>query len=155
MIKFAEMSRGQRVEWLFAHGVCNPDPDNGNLVKLMWGLMDDAVRDAIEDENKKKHWDYMDAVVSACDKFQRASSGVLHLDADKDDVNHPAHYTYGNIEVIDYIEDKGFPYHLGNAVKYISRAGRKDPEKTVEDLQKAAWYIERYITLIQEADAED
>ena len=66
-----------------------------------------------------------------------------------DNVNHPAHYTDGMIEVIDYIEDKGFPYHLGNAIKYISRAGKKDPEKTIEDLQKAVWYIERYIGLLQ------
>lgn len=66
-----------------------------------------------------------------------------------DAVEHPAHYTSGKIEVIDYIEDQNFPYHLGNAIKYISRAGKKDPEKTVEDLQKAVWYINRYIDLLQ------
>ena len=66
-----------------------------------------------------------------------------------DNVNHPSHYTDGNIEVIDYIEDKGFGYHLGNAIKYISRAGKKDPKKTAEDLRKAVWYIERYIGLIE------
>ena len=38
-------------------------------------------------------------------------------------VNHPSHYTDGNIEVIDFIEDKNLSYHLDNAVKYISRAG--------------------------------
>ena len=63
-------------------------------------------------------------------------------------VNHPSHYTDG-IEVIDYIESKQFPYHLGNAVKYISCAGKKDPEKTVEDLNKAVWYINRYIELLK------
>lgn len=66
-----------------------------------------------------------------------------------DNVNYPTHYTDGKIEVIDFIEDKGFPYHLGNAVKYISRAGKKDKTKTVEDLQKAIWYINRYIKLIE------
>ena len=40
------------------------------------------------------------------------------------------------------------PYHLGNAVKYIARAGRKDPAKTEEDLRKAIWYINRYITFL-------
>jgi len=65
-----------------------------------------------------------------------------------DPVNHPAHYTTGKIEVIDYIEDQKLPYHLGNAVKYIRRAGKKDKDKTVEDLRKAVWYIERYIGLI-------
>ena len=65
-----------------------------------------------------------------------------------DNVNHPAHYTYGSIEVIDVIEGLELPYHLGNAVKYIARAGRKDPAKTEEDLRKAIWYINRYITFL-------
>ena len=69
-----------------------------------------------------------------------------------DNVNHPSHYTNGNIEVIDFIEDKNLPYHLGNAVKYISRAGKKDPEKTAEDLQKAVWYLKRYIELLNKPE---
>lgn len=63
-----------------------------------------------------------------------------------DVVNHPAHYTDGKIEVIDFIEDKGLNFHRGNAVKYIARAGKKDPEKEVEDLRKAVWYLNREIT---------
>lgn len=70
-----------------------------------------------------------------------------------DNVNHPAHYTDGNIEVIDFIEDKQLGYHLGNAVKYIARAGKKDPDKYVEDLQKAAWYIAREIDRYNEEQA--
>lgn len=72
-----------------------------------------------------------------------------------DPVNHPAHYTSGKIEVIDYIEDQKLPYHLGNAVKYISRAGKKDKDKTVEDLKKAVWYIQRYIGLISTWNTSD
>lgn len=64
---------------------------------------------------------------------------------DGDPVASPSHYTRGSIETIDYIEDKSLGYHLGNAVKYVSRAGHKDPDKTVEDLRKAVWYIEREI----------
>jgi hypothetical protein len=63
-----------------------------------------------------------------------------------DPVNRPAHYTDGKIEVIDFIEDKKLGFHLGNAVKYISRAGKKDPNKTIEDLEKAKWYLEREIS---------
>ena len=66
-----------------------------------------------------------------------------------DAVNHPSHYTDGGIETIDFIEAKKMPYHLGNAVKYISRAGKKDQNKTIEDLQKAVWYIERYIKVLE------
>ena len=69
---------------------------------------------------------------------------------DSDSVNHPKHYTDGKIEVIEYIEDKKLGFCLGNAVKYISRAGKKDPYKEVEDLMKAVWYIKRRITEIKE-----
>ena len=66
-----------------------------------------------------------------------------------DPVEHPKHYTTGKIECIDYIEDKELGFHLGNAVKYITRAGKKDPAKTVEDLEKAVWYIQRKIELLK------
>lgn len=60
-----------------------------------------------------------------------------------DPVNHPAHYTDGKYETIEFIERHGFSFHEGNAIKYISRAGKKDPGKTIEDLEKALWYIKR------------
>ena len=58
-------------------------------------------------------------------------------------VNHPQHYNQGKIEVIEYIEDKGFNFNLGNAIKYISRCEFKGKKK--EDLQKAIWYLQREI----------
>lgn len=67
-------------------------------------------------------------------------------------VNHPAHYTSGKIEVIDFIEDKELNFNLGNVVKYVSRCGRKKSSgksmdaKALEDLKKARWYIDREIT---------
>lgn len=72
-----------------------------------------------------------------------------------DMVNHPAHYTDGKIEVIDFIEDKKLNYHRGNALKYLCRAGKKDPEKEVEDLQKAAWYINRDIQRLEAQKQRD
>lgn len=65
-------------------------------------------------------------------------------------VDHPAYYNTGKIEVIDYILDKNLDFCLGNAVKYISRAGKKDPAKTIEDLKKALWYINKYIEILEE-----
>ena len=68
-----------------------------------------------------------------------------------DSINHPAHYNTGKIEVIDFIEDQQLGFHLGNAVKYICRAGRKNSDATsvelseISDLKKAVWYIQRYI----------
>lgn len=72
---------------------------------------------------------------------------------ESDLANRPAHYTDGKIEVIDFIEDKKLGFCLGNAIKYISRAGKKDPTKEVEDLKKAKWYIERRIKELKEGIA--
>lgn len=60
-------------------------------------------------------------------------------------VNHPKHYNMGNIEVIDAIDDWGLGFCDGNVVKYVARAGHKDPAKELEVLQKAAWYLDHYI----------
>ena len=54
----------------------------------------------------------------------------------------PAHYTRGSIEVWDFIRDQQLNYHLGNAIKYICRAGFKSPDTKVEDLKKAIHYLE-------------
>jgi hypothetical protein len=62
-----------------------------------------------------------------------------------DPVNNPSHYTDGNIEVIDFIEDKNFNFNLGNSVKYIARAGKKNPDTLIQDLEKAQWYLNREI----------
>ena len=64
-----------------------------------------------------------------------------------DPVNHPSHYTDGQYEVIDFIEatSNERSFYIGNAIKYISRAGKKDPSKKSEDLEKAVWYLERYL----------
>lgn len=72
-----------------------------------------------------------------------------------DNVNHPSHYCDGKIEVIDFIEDKNLNYHLGNVIKYVSRAGKKCPDKEIEDLKKARWYLDRYIEKLEEENEED
>lgn len=61
-----------------------------------------------------------------------------------DMVNHPPHYKAGGIETIDFIEAKNLGYHLGNVVKYVSRADLKGAK--LEDLQKAKWYLDRAIS---------
>ena len=67
----------------------------------------------------------------------------MYGNIEHDAVNHPSHYTRGKIEVIDFIEDQQLPYHLGNVIKYIARAGYKGDK--LEDLKKARWYLDRYI----------
>jgi hypothetical protein len=68
---------------------------------------------------------------------------IAMIEPQPDPVNHPYHYKVGGIETIDFIEAKGLTYHLGNAVKYISRADHKGNRK--QDLEKAKWYIDRAI----------
>lgn len=62
-----------------------------------------------------------------------------------DRVDHPPHYNAGKIEVIDFIEDQGLGFHIGNVVKYVARAGKKEGLNEIEDLKKARWYLDRYI----------
>ena len=63
----------------------------------------------------------------------------------QESVDHPAHYGGADnpYEAIKVIESWGLGFHLGNAVKYISRAGKKG--NAVEDLEKARWYLDREI----------
>ena len=61
-----------------------------------------------------------------------------------DVINHPQHYTAGRYETITGIEYNRLGYHLGNAFKYISRAGLKSKDTKIQDLKKALWYLRRY-----------
>ena len=72
-----------------------------------------------------------------------------------DPVNRPSHYTDGKFDVIDYIEDKDLGFCLGNAIKYIIRAGKKDQRKEVENLLKAIWYISRKIEQISKEKRDE
>lgn len=61
---------------------------------------------------------------------------------DNDNVKHPSHYTRGKIEVIDFIQDQQLNFACGSIVKYVCRAGYKDVNKHIEDLEKAKQYID-------------
>ena len=65
----------------------------------------------------------------------------------EDNINHPNHYMLGKFEVIDVIEALLLnpDYHIGCAIKYITRAGKKVKSKELEDLQKAQWYLKRIL----------
>lgn len=80
-----------------------------------------------------------------CQYWEGYIDEVKEVTKENDPVNHPKHYTDGRIEVIEYIEDKKLGFCLGNAIKYISRAGKKEKDKEIQDLRKSIWYIERRI----------
>lgn len=65
-----------------------------------------------------------------------------------DSVHNPPHYKSGGIEVIDVIEAFELNFRLANVIKYVLRAGRKGD--ALEDLQKAAWYLDREIDKLED-----
>ena len=69
---------------------------------------------------------------------------------DNDPVTNPSHYTFGKFEVIDVINDWKLAFNLGNTVKYIARAGKKDPEKHIQDLEKARFYLDYEIRRLRD-----
>ena len=77
------------------------------------------------------------------DMYRWVRTSMLEPVVETDMVNHPPHYTSGGIETIDFIEAKGLNYHLGQVIKYVSRAGKKGD--ALQDLQKARWYLDREI----------
>lgn len=83
------------------------------------------------------------AVEPVAQTIEEPEVKVVEVPKNEDVINHPSHYTRGKIEVIDFIEDQQLPYHLGNVIKYIARAGYKGDK--LEDLKKARWYLDRYI----------
>lgn len=69
--------------------------------------------------------------------------------AENDPIHRPAHYANTQIEVANFIADRELDYFLGCVVKYVSRAGKKDSDKELEDLQKAQAYLGMKIRLLQ------
>ena len=83
------------------------------------------------------------------DRFEHPVLGEERTPS-SDNVSHPPHYAVGwsnGAEVIDLTEHLSFC--SGNVVKYVCRAGRKDPDKYVEDLYKARWYLDREIKRVK------
>jgi hypothetical protein len=106
----------------------------------------------------EKYWDKMEMrfngkpktrMMSAIEET-KAAMDALGIDTKSDNVNHPPHYRAGGFETIDFIEAKDLNYRLGNVVKYVSRAGKKDTDP-IEDLKKAAWYLQREIAARERA----
>lgn len=95
------------------------------------------MKKVLDELDKTKEEEKANSLVS--DWFDRAYEKYQ-----ADLVNHPAHYKAGGIETIDFIEAKDLNYRLGNVVKYVSRAGKKDSDP-IQDLEKAAWYLQREI----------
>lgn len=71
-----------------------------------------------------------------------------------DVVEHPKHYQSDcGLEAINVIEAFKLNFHLGNAIKYILRAGKKDNE--IQDLRKAMWYLKRHLSTLEQTNGQE
>jgi len=94
-----------------------------------------AKKEGLVKKKKKKSSSIIKAVKETTAEIQKVKA---------DPVNSPPHYKAGGFETIDFIEAKDLNYRLGNVIKYVSRAGKKDSDPLV-DLKKARWYLDREI----------
>lgn len=77
------------------------------------------------------------------------SLSLKKKEANQDEVNHPKHYISdpSGIECIQIVRHRNF--NIGNAIKYLWRAGLKDGNSDIQDLQKAVWYIQDEIERLE------
>ena len=129
--------------------------------KAMEILNDAFFKNKAEDERYRKGW--CDAFMTVENSFSEAfreeieAAAAAHptvdtktlTTAEHDSVNHPSYYCDGGIETLDYILAKRLNFLLGQVVKYVTRAGKKDPDKHLEDLRKAQFYLNREIRRLE------
>ena len=71
-----------------------------------------------------------------------------------DNIKHPAHYCFSKYHPIDVIRAWRLNFNLGNVIKYIARAGRKEDNSMIQDLEKAKEYLEHEINALKEEASE-
>ncbi|MDW4413033.1 DUF3310 domain-containing protein [Staphylococcus saprophyticus] len=151
----SENNEGMTVVGRVEEIVFNDDNDNvatinslGNLYEItdndefeLWSKSIEGKTESVSDNNILKAG--LGVSIPATEYNQ---SNDLQQRKRNDTVNHPSHYNYGDIEVIDFIEqvtkhyNPNVAYHIGNAIKYLARSPHKNGK---EDVDKARWYIER------------
>lgn len=144
----SEGNNGMTVVGRVEEIVFNDDNDNVATINSLGNLYEITDNDEFElwsksIEGKTEHIGFDK---ENTEKSLKLLSNDLQQRKRNDTVNHPSHYNYGDIEVIDFIEqvtkhyNPNVAYHIGNAIKYLARSPHKNGK---EDIQKAKWYIER------------
>ena len=90
-----------------------------------------------------------DELVNDFEKLDKPRMEVDELAVRNDLISHPEHYRPGVYEAINVIRAWELNFAMGNALKYICRAGRKDPETEIEDLRKAIFYLQSQIVSLE------
>ncbi|MDW3933587.1 DUF3310 domain-containing protein [Staphylococcus saprophyticus] len=144
----SENNNGMTVVGRVEEIVFNDDGENAATINSLGNLYDitddnyfDLWTKSIEDKTEHIGFDKENT-----EKSRKLLSNDVQQRKRNDTVNHPSHYNYGEIEVIDFIEqvtkhyNPNVAYHIGNAIKYLARSPHKNGK---EDIAKAKWYIER------------
>lgn len=134
-------------------------------VEYLWqDTPDEFVVDSRSVEDWHKNFDYKENIFDCEDikdddpklykKIKEMQQMIESLslkkkEANQDEVNHPSHYTSdpSGIECIQIVRHRNF--NIGNAIKYLWRAGLKDGNSDIQDLQKAVWYIQDEIERLE------
>lgn len=143
-----DFKAGDRVRWK-----AFPGYGVGTVLDSHYDPLSHHRRAIVRFDGYGKYVDESDYHTPEIEELELAETGGSHepfVEAVKnpkfeDDVNHPAHYNSGRIEVWDFIYDQGLGYALGNATKYITRAGKKAGNSKTKDLRKAIAFLEREI----------
>jgi len=128
------------------HGYPNKEKIQEHLFKKVKEVNEDLV-ESYQTYTKEEKEDYKNRTINdVTEKFSKTFKKII----EKGNVDHPKHYggdtTY---EVIKVLEAWKLDFHLGNVVKYVARAGKKSKETELEDLKKAAWYLNKKIELLE------
>lgn len=113
-----------------------------------WITVVESMAEQLEEVRKENLKEANEILLGVNDVYENESiqSNDMQQRKRKDNVNSPSHYNFGDIEVIDFIEqvtqyyNPNVAYHIGNAIKYLARSPHKNGK---EDVDKARWYIER------------
>ena len=113
-----------------------------------WITVQESMAEQLEEVRKENLKEANEILLGVNDVYESEykQSNDVQQRKRKDNVNSPSHYNYGEIEVIDFIEqvtqhyNPNVAYHIGNAIKYLARSPHKNGK---EDVDKARWYIER------------
>lgn len=116
------------------------NPDGTPMTALQ---MDEIIRDMFLKSHSYLEEEYERMFMTEEPKFDYSGMSLAEQQLVNDMVNKPRHYMGRTLEVIHVIEDFNLGYNLGNALKYILRAGKKEHRGV--DLKKAVWYLDREI----------
>ena len=136
-----EYQAGEEIDMLVGGGVWSVNPSLNNL---SWDVVNRGVVVATGDTK-------LMALKNAISNLRERREKEYEI------VDHPQHYggKQARHEAISVIEEWGLGFHLGNVVKYISRAGKKPNQDKISDLKKARWYLDRYISDLEANNAAD